>query len=733
MTQRYQLTTQAASVAKTPYPISVNHFIAITDDEQGIGIALKEKLNARNYHAEVVKTVPDFSDVVILLEGLCAFNSEEDAIAINQQAFNNAQIIADRFTHKGGLLITVQDTGGNFGLSNIAPLRAWAAGLSALAKTASQEWPKSVVRAIDMSRDNLSTDIIAERLFQEILNSCDDIECGLLTTGERITLKTELAPCKKNKFSFAKRPVIVVSGGARGITAACIIGLAKQLKARFVLLGRTELLDDPQHYQNYPDKEALRQFLFIDAQKKNLTIQPKQMNQQIADILARREIHQTLQALKNAGSDAIYFNVDVLNPKQLTTIFTQVRKQWGGIHALIHGAGMLFDKLIADQTPEQFDKVFNTKVLGLLYLLRETTNDPLQFIGLFSSVAARFGNPGQVAYAMANEVLNKVAQYESQQRHQKCLVKSFNWGPWEMGMVTPELKKLFLQRGISLLPIAEGVEMFVDELTTDHQDVELVFGSKLVPNPVSQKYTVDVVTEFLLANHVINDCQVLPACLVLDWFLRTQQQFTACKNFKVLRGIRVKPDENLSAEFTTHHEKNHVYLEDHAGYRCYSAEMDVTPEKNTLSSTTVFADAWPCNIKDIYSSNTQAGVLFHGPAFQVIRSLENFSDKGGTAHLAGIQMMDWPKDKWQIDVAALDGALQLLLLWGFYIFKQKTLPTSIGAVTKYTDDLPSGILQCIFHCEMRSNQRFLADVILLQENNQPYVKLNKVEMCAAQI
>ena len=55
-------------------------------------------------------------------------------------------------------------------------------------------------------------------------------------------------------------------------------------------------------------------------------------------------------------------------------------------------------------------------------------------LALFSSAAGFFGNAGQSDYAAANEVLNQYALQFSQ-KHPKCNVVSFNWGPWEGGMV----------------------------------------------------------------------------------------------------------------------------------------------------------------------------------------------------------------------------------------------------------------------------------------------------------
>ena len=75
---------------------------------------------------------------------------------------------------------------------------------------------------------------------------------------------------------------------------------------------------------------------------------------------------------------------------------------------------------------------------ALQALLAATSDDPLKVLCNFSSVAARCGNQGQVAYAMANEALNKLAQAE-RIRRPDAVVKSLGWGPWKGGMVGPEL------------------------------------------------------------------------------------------------------------------------------------------------------------------------------------------------------------------------------------------------------------------------------------------------------
>ena len=49
----------------------------------------------------------------------------------------------------------------------------------------------------------------------------------------------------------------------------------------------------------------------------------------------------------------------------MTAALADVRNRLGPIAALVHGAGVLADRRIEDQTDEQFDDVYDTKVDGL--------------------------------------------------------------------------------------------------------------------------------------------------------------------------------------------------------------------------------------------------------------------------------------------------------------------------------------------------------------------------------
>jgi NAD(P)-dependent dehydrogenase (short-subunit alcohol dehydrogenase family) len=111
--------------------------------------------------------------------------------------------------------------------------------------------------------------------------------------------------------------------------------------------------------------------------------------------------------------------------------------------------------LIEDKSVESFDRVFETKVISAFVLSRALNPQSLKFLVFFSSIAASFGNRGQVDYAAANAVLDKLAAHLD--RTWSAQVFSINWGPWaETGMVSPSLHDQFIAHGIDLIGPADG-------------------------------------------------------------------------------------------------------------------------------------------------------------------------------------------------------------------------------------------------------------------------------------
>ncbi len=451
--------------------------LVITDDGEGVARVLVGKLRQRGLNVQLAQQVPKNAGGVIYLGGLREIEDERAAMAVNREAFVAAQTVGHKLSTAGGLLVMVQDTGGDFGLSGNAGQRAWLGGLAALARTAAREWDRAQVKAIDLERDGRSLAQVADALLEELTDGGTEVEVGLHADGARVTLENRPSTLTPGEPVLNKDSVLVVTGGGKGVTADTLVELAQRFSPRILILGRTELMEEAPAYRDATNDAELKQILVDEAREARRSINPKQLREQSSQILANRQVRATLAALRDAGSEVNYLSLDVRDAEAVEAALELVRQEWGPITGIIHGAGVISDKLIVDKKMEQFELVFDTKVEALRTLLAATRTDPLNLLCLFSSVAARQGNIGQCDYAMANEVLNQVAGAEAALRGKTCMVRSINWGPWDGGMVTPALAGRFREMGVPLIPLKVGARMLVEELQGDISGpVDLLIG-----------------------------------------------------------------------------------------------------------------------------------------------------------------------------------------------------------------------------------------------------------------
>jgi NADP-dependent 3-hydroxy acid dehydrogenase YdfG len=721
--------------------------VAVTEDGAGIAEAVAERLAHRGIAARVVREVP--AGAVVFLDGLAEIAGFDDACAVQRRAFRTARAVAARLAAGPGVFVTVQDTGGDFGLVGADPERAWLGGLPGLVKTAAQEWPEAAVKAIDLERGGRPADQLADAIVSELLAGGPELEVGLHADGRRTTLESHAAPLADGDGLPALAPgsLLLVSGGARGVTAACLAALAREADAlRLVLLGRTALEEEPAALHDIEGEAALKQALLAAAQAAGETPSPAELARRAGRVLAHREVAANLDALRAAGAEVRYLAVDIRDAAALAAALAPVRHEWGPITGLVHGAGVLADRLIADKTEEQFDRVFGTKVEGLRHLLAATAEDPLAVICLFSSVAARCGNAGQSDYAMANEVLNRVAAAEARRRAGACRVKALNWGPWESGMVTPALKARFEGAGVPVIPLAAGARMLADELRAGPaEEVEVVLGGEPraqallaadARRALAMEAFVSAGTHPYLEGHQIHDVPVLPVVLVLEWFLRLARgcrpdlTLTACRDLKVLRGVRLLDFHNGGHAFRLHGREisnGHgaeiaLELRGHDGHLHYTAVAEMAPESVAPRGATAppaESDPWP--YPTVYGD-----VLFHGPEFQVIRELHGISAEGMAGVLAGTREMGWD-DAWVSDPAALDGGLQLAVLWFKHQLGGASLPTAVAAYRAYAHGPAEEPVHAVLKGRVLGPHHTVSDIAFLDGDGRLLAELEGVE------
>jgi NADP-dependent 3-hydroxy acid dehydrogenase YdfG len=635
---------------------------------------------------------------------------------------------------RGGVFVTVQDTGGCFGLEDPDPRRAWLGGLAALGRTAAKEWPSVAVKAIDCQRGDRDPDAVATAIVDELRTGGSTLDVGLRADGTRWTLvDREPAPAPALDLPVTLDSVLVVSGGARGVTAAALLPLAAR-RPRMLLIGRTALADEPEFLVSAGDEPALVRVLAERERRAGSAAStPSQLSARAHTVLARREVRATLAGLERAGATVRYAALDIADRAALDGELARVRREWGHITGLIHGAGLLADRRIADKTDEQFDRVYSTKVGGLGALLDATASDPLELLCLFSSVAARYGNPGQCDYAMGNEVLNQVA-YAEQRRRPSCRVRAIGWGPWEAGMVTASHAAHFTGLGVPLIPLDEGTRAFVAELGTADGAAHVLLAaadrgtgdsfatgaSRLVVEA-----TVGARRHGFLADHAPAGIPVLPVAMAMEWFASAGRSLhpdrpTCLADIRVLSRIELPDLATRDHRFTVEgtgagHDPDvlDVRLISSTGAAHYRAWL-VAPGGSPQRWTTPDAMGEPITGRSIY----EAAVLFHGPDFRVLRRVEGLSRYGAEARVVGVRAMGWPGGPWWTDPAAIDGALQVAVLWARHATGNATLPMGVDTLRVHRAGPAPGTLRCLVRAASIAADATRCDIALLDEDGE---------------
>ena len=397
-----------------------------------------------------------------------------------------AALDLDRASRRGGgALIAATSMGGTFGStrSQAAPgdFFPGQGAVAGLMKTLAREWPGVRTRVVDLDpRDDAPT--LASRLFDETLANDGWSEVGY-PQGNRTRLEAVPARLDRggpSRLDLKPGEPVIVTGGARGITAAVALELARRWQPTLLLVGRSPLPPDAEDSETAGIEATaeLKAAILARLRRSGAEATPAALDRAYGKVLQGREIRSNLAAIRDAGANLEYAQADVRDANILASVLNDWKRKYGNPVGLIHGAGVIQDKLIRDKTLGSFDAVLGTKLDGALNLARLLDPVPLRFAALFSSIAGRFGNAGQSDYAAANEVLNKLAPWLDARWPGR--VVAINWGPWSgVGMVS-DLEGHLGARGLGMIPPEVGPSLLLDELRFARKgDVEVLIAGSL--------------------------------------------------------------------------------------------------------------------------------------------------------------------------------------------------------------------------------------------------------------
>lgn len=559
--------------------------------------------------------------------------------------------------------------------------------------------------------------------------------------------------------------VFVVSGGAKGITAACVVALAERYGCRFILVGRSEYEEgsDPDWAGAEDDERALRKRAIAHLQAQGERPDPQTVRTMAGQVLSRREIAGTLRAVASAGGEAVYARADVTDGPGLREAVGAALHQLGasGIDGVIHGAGVIADRRIEEKTAADFELVYGVKVGGLKNLLQVVEPETLRFVVLFSSVAGFYGNVGQADYALANAVLDRTAYWLSA-HYPECRILALNWGPWDGGMVTPALKRMMERRGIELIPVEAGSTFLVETLgEADDPPIQQVVGASLA-NPVrsdeavpigadrSQPVTIErrlsLDANPFLRDHVIGGQAVMPTVCAVAWMINACEQitpgydFTRVSDYKVYKGLVF--DESLAPV----HELaiREVQVED--GRRVFdtriTSEAETGLKRNHYSARIELRSDWPDEVPvvpvDLREVDPIPGdrlyeedVLFHGPSFRGVRRVLRLDEKGLIAECRLPAIPRHAQGQFPVQTFnpyMADVQLQSLLIWAHHTYGYGGLPLKIQGSTYYRNPAFGETTYASLAVRSHAEHRLVADVTIHDGDGQVFGKVTGAEI-----
>jgi acyl transferase domain-containing protein/NADP-dependent 3-hydroxy acid dehydrogenase YdfG len=200
---------------------------------------------------------------------------------------------------------------------------------------------------------------------------------------------TPLPEVNASATGLRERGVYVITGGLGSMGLAFAKELARAARARLVLVGRKP-----------PSPVQLR----------------------------------TVAELEASGAQVMCVQANVADPVQMRTVAEQARARFGGIHGVIHTAGVYGQGVIWDRSRRESEAVLAPKLRGGRVLEEIFGGEKLDFLVLCASLASVRPEPGQVDYCAANAFLDAFAADFTRRTGTRAI--SISWGMWqELGMM----------------------------------------------------------------------------------------------------------------------------------------------------------------------------------------------------------------------------------------------------------------------------------------------------------
>ncbi|EPR11938.1 hybrid non-ribosomal peptide synthetase/type I polyketide synthase [Ruminiclostridium papyrosolvens] len=242
----------------------------------------------------------------------------------------------------------------------------------------------------------------------------------------------QLNECKGVPWRLRENGVYVITGGLGGIGLAISEYLAGAVRARLVLIGRTEI--PPR--ENWDD--------YINSTEKDSKLAYKIMK---------------IKELEELGTEVLPINADVSDNYRMSKAMSVIHERFGEVNGVIHSAGLPDGGLIQLRNRETTDSIMSSKIQGTLEINKFIEHNKLDFMIYCSSLSSIIAPFGQIGYCSANNFQDAFSQHQCNKGH--TYTASINWDTWKQTGMAVNLACAHssdnLENGML---ISEGIEVF---------------------------------------------------------------------------------------------------------------------------------------------------------------------------------------------------------------------------------------------------------------------------------
>jgi len=453
-----------------------------------------------------------------------------------------------------------------------------AAILHGMLKSLARDWPSATVRALAMETSDLAAATAAlgrELALRPTGEEPADVEIVEID-GCRHALRFAPARLRPDPqaLSLDKSSVVVLTGGARGVTAVMAEALLAHYGCRLVLLGRSDpgLVPAELRSLSLDEMDRHETAYYRSERQRDPRRTIPELKRAFTRLKAAHETFVTTERLRRLGG-VEFKTVDITDPHQIDAAIADIVKRHGSVDLVVHGAGLQISKRLSSRQLSEFRQVVGTKLDGLRNLVAACARHvgPDVPFHLLTSAFSALGNDGQPDYGAANEAMAALATVHPRRGRWTAL----GWLGWAaVGMTRgSEYAALGNSRGLRAVVPEEGKAFFLELMQSTGQSpaVSLLSEGEIqfyrlpvadpapVPAPAIAAAPERTVIEFPLSletapyldDHRVNGIPVLPGTFEVEFALRAAQalrpshRYLAARNPRFHRFVRV-PERGTS-------------------------------------------------------------------------------------------------------------------------------------------------------------------------------------------